>query len=78
MPRFHAAVHHNTSTTTRPAPDAPVIAIILSEWDTREWGHSSDTLADWLNARWKKSRYSLTNAQVHEILIRNGRTAIAG
>ncbi|KAK8430335.1 amidase signature domain-containing protein [Phyllosticta citricarpa] len=52
------------------APDAPIIRVILKEWDTRDFGHSSDALAAWLNARWRKSGYRVDEDvvwRVHEM-----------
>ncbi|KAK5002620.1 hypothetical protein LTR28_011178, partial [Elasticomyces elasticus] len=51
------------STTDQPAPDHPVTAIILREWDACRWDRSSDALADWLNARWRKSGYGISREE---------------
>ncbi|KAL1635198.1 hypothetical protein SLS58_010368 [Diplodia intermedia] len=59
-------------------PDGPVIKVILKEWDTRDFRQSSDALAGWLNARWRKSGYSLGMETVYEILKANGRKAYRG
>ncbi|KAL0263120.1 hypothetical protein SLS55_002096 [Diplodia seriata] len=59
-------------------PDGPVIKVILKEWDTRDFRQSSDALTGWLNARWRKSGYSLGMETVYEILKANGRKAYRG
>ncbi|KAH7061087.1 amidase signature domain-containing protein [Macrophomina phaseolina] len=59
-------------------PDGPVIKVILKEWDTRDFRQSSDALTNWLNARWRKSGYSLSMETVYEILKTNGRKAFRG
>ncbi|GME61635.1 Amidase [Neofusicoccum parvum] len=59
-------------------PDGPVIRVILKEWDTRDFRQSSDALTNWLNARWRKSGYSLSMETVYEILKTNGRRAFRG
>ncbi|OJD36083.1 amidase family protein [Diplodia corticola] len=59
-------------------PDAPIVAVILKEWDARDFRRSSDALAAWLNARWRKSGYSLGAETVYEILKTNGRKAYRG
>lgn len=58
-------------------PDAPIIAIILKEFDERDFGESSDALADWLNNRWRKSGYQIDAETVHQVLLCNGRLALA-
>ncbi|KAK8152749.1 amidase signature domain-containing protein [Phyllosticta citribraziliensis] len=60
------------------APDAPIIRVILKEWDTRDFGHSSDALAAWLNARWRKSGYRVDEDVVWRILQASGREAWRG
>lgn len=59
-------------------PDAPIIHLLLREWDAHDWGNSSDAFADWMNARWKKSGYSLSRETIHEVLKCNGRHAFRG
>ncbi|KAH3904255.1 hypothetical protein HBI56_176640 [Parastagonospora nodorum] len=59
-------------------PDQPIIDLILHEWDTRRFSCSADALADWLNARWKKSGYELSPETVCEVLRSNGRIAFRG
>lgn len=61
-----------------PLPDKPIIDLILHEWDTRRFSCSADALADWLNARWKKSGYELSAETVCEVLRSNGRIAFRG
>ncbi|KAF2638485.1 amidase signature enzyme [Massarina eburnea CBS 473.64] len=61
-----------------PLPDRPIIELILHEWDTRRFSCSADALADWLNARWKKSGYQLSAETVCEVLRNNGRIAFRG
>ena len=59
-------------------PDAPIVLVILQEWDSYDFGNSVDAFADWMNARWKKSGYSLSADIIHEVLKCNGRTAFRG
>ena len=61
-----------------PLPDKPIIDLILHEWDTRRFSCSADALADWLNARWRKSGYELSAETVCEVLRSNGRIAFRG
>ena len=59
-------------------PDRPIVDLILHEWDTRRFSCSADALADWLNARWRKSGYVLSAETVCEVLRGNGRVAFRG
>ncbi|KAF2085233.1 hypothetical protein K490DRAFT_58846 [Saccharata proteae CBS 121410] len=59
-------------------PDGPIIKVILREWDRRDFRESSDALANWLNARWRKSGYSLSLDTVYAVLRSNGRSAFRG
>jgi amidase len=59
-------------------PDKPIVDLILHEWDTRRFSCSADALAEWLNARWRKSGYSLSAETVCEVLRSNGRIAFRG
>lgn len=61
-----------------PLPDKPIVELILHEWDTRRFSCSADALADWLNARWRKSGYELSAETVCEVLRSNGRIAFRG
>ena len=61
-----------------PLPDRPIIDLILHEWDTRKFSCSADALADWLNARWRKSGYELSAETICEVLRSNGRIAFRG
>ncbi|ORY10754.1 amidase signature domain-containing protein [Clohesyomyces aquaticus] len=61
-----------------PLPDRPIVELILHEWDTRRFSCSADALADWLNARWRKSGYELSAETVCEVLRSNGRVAFRG
>lgn len=61
-----------------PLPDKPIVDLILHEWDTRRFSCSADALADWLNARWRKSGYELSAETVCEVLRSNGRIAFRG
>ncbi|KAF2191499.1 amidase signature enzyme [Zopfia rhizophila CBS 207.26] len=61
-----------------PLPDKPIIDLILHEWDTRRFSCSADALADWLNARWRKSGYELSAETICEVLRSNGRIAFRG
>ncbi|KAH7062438.1 hypothetical protein B0J12DRAFT_735983 [Macrophomina phaseolina] len=57
--------------------DAGVTAIILKEFDQRDFGGSSSALAEWLNKRWRKTGYQIDADVVHQVLIFNGREASA-
>ncbi|KAF2456562.1 amidase signature domain-containing protein [Lineolata rhizophorae] len=59
-------------------PDEPIINLLLHEWDTRRWAHSSDALTHWLNGRWRKTGYSISQETVYRILRSNGRVAFRG
>ncbi|KAF2834385.1 amidase signature enzyme [Patellaria atrata CBS 101060] len=59
-------------------PDAPIVNLILREWDSREWSLSSDALTEWLNARWRKSGYSVSQETVYQLLKRHDRIAFRG
>ncbi|CBX97363.1 hypothetical protein IAQ61_007216 [Plenodomus lingam] len=61
-----------------PLPDQPIVELILHEWDTRRFSCSADALADWLNARWRKSGYEISAETVCEVLRSNGRIAFRG
>lgn len=61
-----------------PLPDKPIVELILHEWDTRRFSCSADALADWLNARWRKSGYELSAETICEVLRSNGRIAFRG
>lgn len=61
-----------------PLPDQPIVQLILHEWDTRRFSCSADVLAQWLNARWRKSGYKLSAETVCEVLRSNGRIAFRG
>ncbi|CAG5179210.1 uncharacterized protein ALTATR162_LOCUS9088 [Alternaria atra] len=61
-----------------PLPDQPIVDLILHEWDTRRFSCSADALADWLNARWRKSGYELSAETICEVLRSNGRIAFRG
>ncbi|GAB7357506.1 hypothetical protein MBLNU459_g0039t1 [Dothideomycetes sp. NU459] len=63
---------------SQPAPDEPIAALILREWDAYDWRESSDALADWLNARWKKSGYAVQRHEVCFLLRLNGKSARMG
>ena len=68
----------SSSSSSQLFPDAPIVRLVLTEWDTHDWGNSSDAFADWMNARWKKSGYSLSPETIYEILKCNGRHAFRG
>lgn len=53
-------------------PPSPVIAQILSSWYKYDWANSSDALADWLNARWKKSGYGVDRRIVYFLIKMDG------
>ncbi|KAJ9645296.1 hypothetical protein H2199_003302 [Coniosporium tulheliwenetii] len=59
-------------------PDSSVTAVILKEFDARDFGDSADELAFWLNARWKKSGYSIDGDTVLQLLRSRGRDPCRG
>lgn len=66
----------NTSSTTLTTPisppPTPIAKIILEAWRKYNWHNSSDALTAWLNARWKKSGYSVDARYVFFLLRMNG------
>ncbi|KAL2350846.1 hypothetical protein BJ546DRAFT_954620 [Cryomyces antarcticus] len=68
--RSKASKSTPTSPSAQPPPDAPIRALILRSWDAHSasWGRSSDALADWLNARWRKSGYATRKVRCEESL----------
>ena len=60
-----------------PLPE-PVAVVLLQCWDDHEWQSSSDAIADWVNARWKKSGYSVSRETVCFTLRLHGRDARMG
>lgn len=72
---------YNTSAASavhEPLP-SPVVKVILESWDQYEWQGSSDALADWMNARWKKTGYPSVSKEVVCFTLRsNGRQARMG
>lgn len=81
-----SSIHSNTSSasstsstsstiTDKPelvCPPSPITALILSSWYKYDWANSSDALADWLNARWKKSGYVVDRRVVHFLIKMDG------
>ena len=66
-----------TSSAHAPLP-TPIKTIVLAAWDTHDFGASSDALADWLNARWRKSGYCVSRETVCFVLRSSGRDARMG
>ncbi|KAH0445780.1 hypothetical protein KCU90_g232, partial [Aureobasidium melanogenum] len=80
-----SSIHSNASSTSSTSststtidkpelvcPPSPVSALILSSWYKYDWANSSDALADWLNARWKKSGYVVDRRVVHFLIKMDG------
>lgn len=65
------------SRQNRPLPP-DVAQVMIQEWDPRDWGKSSDAFADWLNARWAKTGYSVSKETVCFTLRAAGRDAKMG
>lgn len=65
------------STPYAPLP-TPIANVLLNAWDSHSFGKSSDALADWLNARWKKSGYQVSRETVCFTLRVNGRDGRMG
>lgn len=55
-----------------------MLHLILCEWDAHDWRGSSDALADWLNARWRKTGYVVQSEDVWALLAGRGREACMG
>ena len=56
----------------------PMVKVLLDSWDAHDWENSSDALTDWLNARWHKSGYQVSNEVVCFTLRSQGRDARIG
>lgn len=66
-----------TSTANQPLP-SPMVKVLLDSYDSHDFNQSSDALTGWLNARWKKSGYQVSNETVCFTLRANGRDAKIG
>ncbi|KAL1636151.1 hypothetical protein SLS58_009919 [Diplodia intermedia] len=53
-------------------PDAPIVAIILKEYDQHDFNGSSEALTNWLNLRWGKSGYQIKAEVVHSAVAGRG------
>lgn len=85
MPGIHAArnaanaIYAPSKTSTRNQPLPPDVAkVMVHEWDSRDWCQSSDAFADWLNARWAKTGYTVSRETVCFTLRAAGRNAKMG
>ncbi|KAK6432053.1 hypothetical protein LTR95_011780 [Oleoguttula sp. CCFEE 5521] len=67
----------HTSTPYEPLP-SPVAAVVLECYDRYDFGVSAEALANWLNARWTKTGYSVSAQAVCFTLRLNGRMARLG
>jgi hypothetical protein len=65
------------SETNTPLSD-PITEVVLDCWDRYDWQNSSDTLTDWINARWKKTGCEISKEVVCFTLRINGRSAQMG
>lgn len=61
-----------------PLPDAPIVALILQAYDSKDFQHSADALAAWFNLRWKKSGYSISADVAMAVLESTGRECRRG
>lgn len=68
----------STATNTHQPLPTPVTTVLLSAWDTQNFGHSADALADWINLRWRKSGYEVSRETVCFTLRLHGRDARMG
>ena len=65
------------SAYNEPLP-SPVRQVLLEAWDAHDWEHSSDAITSWLNGRWEKSGYQVSNETVCFTLRAHGRDARMG
>lgn len=66
-----------TSDSHEPLP-SPLVAVVVNAWDSHDWKNSSDAFTDWLNARWAKSGYQVSNETICFTLRSKGRDARIG
>jgi amidase len=64
----------DSSTSTGEPLCRAMTAVVLESWDSHAWYESSDALADWLNARWAKTGYTISRETVHATLLLYGRS----
>lgn len=65
------------SDSNEPLP-SPMVAVVINAWDSHDWQGSSDAFTDWLNARWAKSGYQVSNETICFTLRSKGRDARMG
>lgn len=65
------------SIKNEPLP-SPLVRIVLQCWDEHDWHRSSDALTDWLNARWSKTGFEVSNETVCFYLRSTGRDGVRG
>lgn len=66
-----------TSLANEPLP-SPMVNVLLEAWDSHEWNHSSSAITNWLNARWAKTGYQVSEETVYFTLRASGRDARMG
>ena len=67
----------NSSATNEPLP-SPMVNVLLQSWEEHDWQHSAAALSDWLNARWAKTGYQVSEETVCFTLRSNGKDARMG
>lgn len=68
----------SAASSTHEPLSAPITVVILDSWDRHDWNRSSDALADWMNARWKKTGLEISREVVCFTLRMHGRDAQMG
>ncbi|TKA77613.1 hypothetical protein B0A55_03134 [Friedmanniomyces simplex] len=76
-PQIYTSSLSPSSRPHAPLP-SPLVRVLLASYDARDWHHSADALADWLNARWRKTGFRVSRETVCFTLRINGRGAVRG
>jgi hypothetical protein len=58
--------------------DQPMVDVVLSAYDSYDFGGSADAITAWLNGRWKKTGFSVSTDVVCFTLRMHGRDARMG
>lgn len=73
----HTYTPSSASVTNTALPES-VVEIVLAAWEEHEWNGSAAALADWLNARWAKTGYQVSEETLCFTLRLYGRDARIG
>ncbi|KAF2090636.1 hypothetical protein K490DRAFT_61961 [Saccharata proteae CBS 121410] len=76
-PTVTELLHKKTATLAQPPIPSPVAAVLLREYDSRDFSGSVAQLTGWLNARWAKTGYKVSIEEVSRVLSMNGRAFAA-